>query len=81
MISFMSWAVDRMNEFTEIGSTREDQALEEDDEFTCDRVLRWIKRVQSESGMNNSLLEVEQFLLMTVSKELAMEWVFEEKWK
>ena len=31
--------------------------------------------------MNNLLLEVEQFLLMTVSKELAMEWVFEEKWK
>ena len=81
MISFMAWAVDRMNEFTEIGSTREDQALEEDDEFTCDRVLRQIKRVQSESGMNNLLLEVEQFLLMTVSKELAMEWVFEEKWK
>ena len=77
----MAWAVDRMNEFTEIGSTREDQALEGDDEFTCGRVLRWIKRVQSESGMNNLLLEVEQFLLMTVSKELAMEWVFEEKWK
>ena len=24
MIRFMAWAVDRMNEFTEIGSTRED---------------------------------------------------------
>ena len=31
--------------------------------------------------MNNSLLEVEQLLLMTVSKELAMEWILEEKWK
>ena len=31
--------------------------------------------------MNNLLLEVEQFLLMIRSKELAMEWVFEEEWK
>ena len=55
--------------------------MEKDDEFTCDRVPRWIKRVWSESGMYNLLSEVEQFLLMTRPKELPMEWVFEEEWK